>query len=153
MLSDAECNKMEGRMAGTAVQLFPRARSWRLLMAGVEVVAPLRKAMEEELRAQRLLKYLRDDRGWGSAASRWLDSINKKAWMLGGMPVSQKVTMIKYVFAMIGTDDVVAGNWLRKQDGEEKDVKKTDEYKQMMQCALCLQEIVPTGGSARIGIW
>ena len=146
VLSDAECNKMKGIMAGTAVLQLPRARSWRLMIAGVEVVAPLRRAMEEDLRSQRLLKYLRDDRGWGDSAGRWMDSITKKTWMLGGMGVSQKVTMIKYVFAMIGTDDVVAGNWMRKQGGDEKDVKKTDEYRQMMQCALCLQEIVPRGG-------
>ena len=145
VLSDAECNRMKGTVAGTAVQMLPRARSWRLMTAGVEVVAPLRKATEKELRSQRLLKYLRDDKGWGSAAGRWMDSITKKMWMLGGLGVSPKVAMIKYVLAMIGTDDVVAGNWMRKQDGDEEDVKKSDEYKQRMQCALCLQEIVPRG--------
>ena len=44
---------------------------------------------------------------------------------------------------------LIAGNWMRKQGGEEKDVKKTDEYRQMMQCALCLQEIVPRGRYSR----
>ena len=81
--------------------------------------------MEEDLRSQRLLKYLRDDRGWGGAAGRRMNSITKKAWMLGGMSVSRKVTLITYVFAMLGTDDVAAGNWMRKQKGEEKGVKKT----------------------------
>ena len=73
-------------------------------------MAPLKRAMEEELRAQRLLKHLRDDRRWGDAAAGWMDGITGKLWMLGGIGVSQRATLVKYVFAMIGTDDVVAEN-------------------------------------------
>ena len=35
--------------------------------------------------------------------------------MLGGIGVSQRVTLVKYVFAMIGTDDVVAEDWVEQQ--------------------------------------
>ena len=149
VMVDAECNMMKGVMAGTEVQQLPRARSWRLMAAGREVVAPLRKAMEEELRSQRLLKYLRDDRRWGDAAGSWMDGITRKVWMLGGIGVSQRVTLVKYVFAMIGTDDVVAENWVKKQGGDEVEVRKTQEYGQMMRCSLCLQEIVPRGRYSR----
>ena len=45
VMADAECNMMKGVMAGIEVQELSRARSWRLVAAGREVVAPLRRAI------------------------------------------------------------------------------------------------------------
>ena len=148
---------MKGVMAGLEVQQLPRARSWRLVAAGREVVAPLRKAMEEELRSQRLLKYLRDDRRWGDAAAAgWMDGITGKLWMLGGIGVNQRVTLVKHVFAMIGTDDVVAENWVKQQRGGEVEARESTEYNQMIrQCGalyVC-SRLFLGAGTVGTGIW
>ena len=56
--------------------LLPRSKSWRLCYDGVEIVVMFRKELRERMRTERLVGHwgtqLRETRGWGEEADRWL---------------------------------------------------------------------------------
>ena len=148
--ADAVCGQWKGIVASEEEQLLPRKRSWRLLHCGIEIISPVRKAMERILSERRLRHYLAEVRGWGSEAISWMDGVNSTALRMKGLTVAKRVLMVKFVYGLMATDDVVAGNWCTQAGVKEVEKRrKSEECKQMAVCALCGQSAVVKGSWAK----
>jgi hypothetical protein len=144
------CGQWKGIVASEEEHLLPRKRSWRLLHCGIEIISPVRKAMERILSERRLRHYLAEVRGWGSEAISWMDGVNSTALRMKGLTVAKRVLMVKFVYGLMATDDVVAGNWCTQAGVKEVEKRrKSEECKQMAVCALCGQSAVVKGSWAK----
>ena len=95
---------------------------------------------ERRLSERRLRHYLAEASGWESEAISWMDSVNSTALQAEGLTVAKRVLMVKFVYGLMVTNDVVAGNWCTQAgDKEVEKRRKSEEYKQMIVCALCGQ--------------
>ena len=145
--ADAICNQWKGVLAAVAAKEMPRERSWRLHLHGIEVVSPLRESIERALQEQRLREYLKDVKGWGSTADVWMDRVNTKALRMKGMTVTRRVRLVKYVYGLMMTDDVVALNWSVAEGKAAIETRKeSEQFGQLARCALC-GECAVNGGS------
>ena len=145
--ADAICNQWKGVLAAVAAKEMPRERSWRLHLHGIEVVSPLRESIEQALQEQRLREYLKDVKGWGSTADVWMDRVNTKALRMKGMTVTRRVRLVKYVYGLMMTDDVVALNWsVAGGKAAIETRKESEQFGQLARCALC-GECAVDGGS------
>jgi ribonuclease HI len=147
--ADRICNELK-KIAPNRVPLdLPRPTSWRLVIAGQEVVAPIRKVLSEVLRKRRLAMYFREKRGWGAEADKWLEGGVPAYWLMKGITVGRKVLLTKYTYALLWTDDVVAERWLdTKVDGAVR--SRTDpDYRELVRCTMCGEQAERSGHGSR----
>ena len=93
----------------------------------------LRKELRDKSRAERLVKYFRETRGWGEEADRWLGQEVVAGWRMAGKALHQRVAHadVRMLFSMWLTKDVVAKRADHLTDAERTVVAK---------CALCGEE-------------
>ena len=99
--ADKICNELK-KIAPNRVPLdLPRPASWRLVIAGQEVVAPIRKVLSEVLRKRRLAMYFTEKRGWGAKTDKWLENGVPAYWLIKGITIGRKVLLTKYTYALL----------------------------------------------------
>ena len=111
--------------------LLPRRNTRRLCYDGAEIVGVFRKELMEKTRAERLMGYFRDTRGWDDEAERWLSEEMVAGWKMASKALHQRVAAVRMMFSMWMPEDVVAKRAERLTDAERM---------VMSRCALCGKE-------------
>ena len=79
-----------------------------------------------------------------------MDVHNSKALRMKGMPITSRILLVKFIYGLLATDDVIADNWCHKAGGSGKEKRmKTDEFRKLNMCALCGQSARGEGRWAR----
>ena len=104
------------------------------------MVGDIRRTVEQEFQSQQLVRYFRETRGWGQKAMEWLEGGISTHWLMRGAPVAARVVAMKYLYAMIWTDDVQS----KRASKETTDIHRLA----LARCSLCGQDTTSTGGQA-----
>ena len=73
--------------------------------------------------------------------------MNTKALRMKGMTVTRRVRLVKYVYGLMMTDDVVALNWsVAGGKAAVETRQESEQFGQLARCALC-GECAVDGGS------
>ena len=123
---------------------LPRPRTWRLHLRGREITGDVRKALEMEARSKQLLQYFAQQRGWGEEATRrWAGEAMPNHWLLPGIQLARRATIMKYLYALVWTDDVEARRMQRADT-----YRKPHWDKALSACSLCGGDSICRGGQA-----